>query len=276
MAELKISILSENTTYKRGILAEHGLSYLIEGKGEKYLFDTGQNGIIINNSKHLGLSLKGLNGIILSHGHYDHTGGLIDVIENGVTIFGHPDIFIKRYSVHSDKSIHEIGIPFSRELIESKGATIKLSKENIKFGKDISIFTTGEVPRITNFEVVPNNFFKDQQLTERDYIDDDLSLYIETKKGLIVLLGCCHSGIINTLTHIKNISKNEKFHWIIGGTHLISAGKEQLSKTVESLKSFDFDYISPLHCTGAIAKNIIMNEFGDRFINLSCGDFIEI
>ena len=276
MQVIKITILSENTTYKRGVLAEHGLSYLIENKDEKYIFDTGQNGIVLNNAKALGISLTNLNAIILSHGHYDHTGGLIDLISEGLPVFGHPDIFIKRYSLHSDNTIHDISIPFSRELIESKGANIKLSREQIEIGKEIKIFTTGEVPRINDFEKVSDKFFKDKELREIDPIDDDQSLYIETKKGLVVLLGCCHSGIINTLNYIKKLTGNKKINWIIGGTHLISANKSRLEKTIESLRGFDFDFISPLHCTGPIAKNMLMNEFKNRFVNLSCGDSIPV
>ncbi len=272
-SKVKITLLVENTTYRRNLYAEHGLSYYIEINNKRYLFDTGQTGIIVKNSETLGIPLDNLDGVILSHGHYDHTGGLMSVINGKVNIYAHPDIFTRRYSFYKPDNIHEIGIPYSKDELEKRGAVFHLTKDSFSLG-DITV--TGEVPRETSYEKIPDNFYKDKNLTTHDKIMDDLSTFIETKKGIVVLLGCCHAGIVNTLNHISRLTGKNEFYWIIGGTHLIGSDKDRIEKTISDLKKFKFNHISPLHCTGPIAKNELMNAFRDEFYNLATGNSIVI
>ena len=278
--KLKITILVENTTYINGLLAEHGLSYYIEIDGKRYLFDTGQTGIVTKNAQKLGAELKSLDGIILSHGHYDHTGGLKSVlgtIKNNsgkrIDIYAHPDIFINRYSYHPGKPLRTISFPFSRESLEELGANFVLSRTRVSVD---GINITGEIPRITDFERVPDSFFKDRDLTVHDNLDDDLSIFIETKKGIVVLLGCCHSGIVNTLSYISSITGNKTIYWVIGGTHLMDSSRNTVEKTVSELTRFNLRHISPLHCTGTMTKNIFINSFKNEFYDLSTGSSISI
>ena len=270
---VKIVILVENTTYKEGIYAEHGLSIYIEKENSKLLFDTGQTDLLLRNAEKLGIGLKDLDEIFLSHGHYDHTGGLPSLPAQGTAVYAHPDIFLPRYVKRNDGKVSNIGMPFRKQDLEEYGYIFHLNKKSDSF-RDF-IFT-GEIPRANDFESTKTNSYKDSKLTVRDEIIDDQSLFFQTDKGIVVLLGCSHSGIINTLHHIQKQTGEKKFYWIIGGTHLIKAGEQRLGWTVDELKKIKFQYISPLHCTGIKAVSIFQSAFEEKLYNLTCGDVISI
>ncbi len=245
------------------------------------LFDTGQSDVLGKNAQELGLRLSDIDAVFLSHGHYDHTGGLRLILDvSSAPVYGHPDIFIHRYILPepesgASSSAREIGIPFSEDfLAQTRRLTrIHLSKDPVTVG-DFTL--TGEVPKKTAFEEPYPRFFKDAKGSEIDTISDDQSLFTSTSNGLVVFLGCCHSGIINTLRHIMKITGQTRFYWIIGGAHLINASENRLDKTVHALNQIDFRYITPIHCTGLHAQCFLHSQFPDRFLPLFCGDRLQL
>ena len=271
MNTLRITILAENTAGRRGLLAEHGFSLWIEHNDQKILFDTGQGYVIKGNAKLLGIKLEDADKIVLSHGHYDHTGGLSKV-ENldKKTIFTHKDSLMSKYSRHPDDSVHKIGM--------KAPAGIKL---NFKFNaKPVELHKgfhlTGAIPRITNFENTGGQFFCDKECQKVDNLIDDQAAFVETDEGLCVILGCAHSGVINTLEYINKLTDSRSIHTLIGGMHLGSASKERMDKTVKALEKFDIQNLYPTHCTGFKASARLLQEFPESYKTCRVGTIIEL
>jgi len=248
--EIRITTLSENTA-NYGFLAEWGLSILVEVDETRILMDTGLSFSAVHNARLMGIDLSTIDWIVLSHGHTDHTGGLREVLRRSgkVQIMGHPDIWAPKY-VRREKGPEQYrGIPFSREQLESLGAQFKLGREPIRITD--RIMTTGEIPMISGYEDIEENLFvKAGGLLQPDKLADDLALVINTDFGLIVILGCAHRGIINTLRHAQNITGNELVYAVIGGTHLLRASTERMEKTIADLKEIGIQRLGVSHCTG--------------------------
>lgn len=274
---LKITTLVDNyALFGSRFWAEHGLSFLIEADGEKILFDTGQSSeVIAHNLEKINEDLNGLNYIVLSHGHYDHTGGLEEIARrtDDANVFAHPNIFDEKY-VKRDEKYVPIGIPFDVGELKD-GFKFHLKEEGTEIIKGVS--TTGQVPRITTFEYVPKRFYikKDDKYIS-DGILDDLALILSTQNGIMVILGCTHSGIVNTLSHIREITGKKDILGLIGGVHLWSAKEEQLQKTAKALKGFNLRLIGLSHCSGLNAFLYFSRVFGEKVFLNSAGSVIEI
>ncbi|MDI6885526.1 MAG: MBL fold metallo-hydrolase [archaeon] len=274
---MRITTLSENTAGKRpkGLLAEYGLSILVETDEQKILFDTGQNISVVHNAPLLGIDLRDLDVIVLSHGHYDHTGGLKQVLEETgeIEVIAHPDIFKRRYAKH-ENSKTPIGIPYAKTELEDAGAKFRFSEEPTTIG-DITI--TGKVERRTDFEKIDATLYVEEgdELKEDELLDDQ-ALVIKTDRGLFVILGCAHRGMINTIEQAKRITGEDKIYGVIGGTHLVAADKLQMEETVKALKAYKIQRIGVSHCTGPQASARLADEFGDRFFYNNAGSAIEL
>ena len=273
---LRITIICENTAIPAELIGEHGFSALIERDNERILFDTGQGVGLVHNAKLLGVDFAGISDVILSHGHYDHTGGLKSFLyETGeVKITAHPHIFQPKYAQHGG-SLRYIGIPFSPEAIEGWGGILRLTEDPAEVAPGIT--TTGTVPRRTSFEQGDKNLLvKTENGLQEDPLLDDLSLIIDTPHGLVVVLGCAHAGLINTLTHIKDLTGKDSFHWVVGGTHLGFHGPELLEEVIQKLQAFSIDYIGVSHCTGLYAGARLAQERGEGFRFCNVGTVIEV
>ena len=269
---IHITVLSENTAGRMGLMAEHGFSLLVERDGERVLFDTGQGLVLSHNAKVLDVDLSAVEKIVLSHAHYDHTGGLKELLasDGKKTVFGHPALFDRKIVLRQGERI-DIGCPQSREELEELGAVFHLSEKPMEIADGMT--TTGRVPRITAFEQVDALFQveKDGALTHDD-IPDDLSLILRSSEGLVLLLGCCHSGLINTLRHVVQLTRERHFASVIGGTHLISADETRMARTIEALRDFDIERLIVGHCTGINAMIHLWNAFGsDRVEFMTTG-----
>lgn len=276
--KLDITTLSENTAGMGNCLAEWGLSILVETDVANVLLDTGKSISINNNADALGIDLGRIDKIVLSHGHFDHTGGLRQVLSKmrrEVEIIAHPDIWCAKYYRRQGERDRYIGVPFVRQELESLGAIFNLTAEPVKITDNI--MTTGEIPMVTDFEEIdPGLWVQEDAGWQPDKLLDDMALIINTEFGLVVILGCAHRGIINTLYHAQQLTGVKQIHSVIGGAHLISASEERLWLTIAALKELDVQRLGLCHCTGLPAASVIAQEFGDRFLFNNAGTRISL
>lgn len=240
-------VVDNNVKLSSKFRGEHGLSFLIENK-EKILFDTGQTfDVLSHNMQILDEKFVDISKIVISHGHYDHTGGLQGITKlSNAEIFAHPSIFDEKYK-KTETEAKYIGAPFK----ENDLPGISLSKESIEISKNI--FTTGQINRTFDFENVSNVFQKKVgNKFSHDEIPDDQSLIIKTPVGGVVVLGCNHSGLLNTIEHSKDVIGDDVF-LVLGGTHLVSADDNRLTLTIEYLKKYGITLFG-FHCTGDYAS----------------------
>lgn len=276
---LEIITLSENTAGgRRGILAEWGLSMLAKAEGRHILLDTGGSVTTVHNADVLGVDLHKVETIVLSHGHYDHTGGLLSVLarvrREEVEIIGHPDIWGRKYSKNKKSgSFKYVGIPFSREALESLGGSFILTPDPTWITEDI--VASGEEPTATDFEKVADTLYlKEGEQFIHDPIADDQSIFLKTDLGLVLLLGCAHRGVINILNYARELTGMEQVYLILGGTHLISASEEQIARTIEALKEAGVRHLGVSHCTGQQGSARLALAFGERFFYNNAGRII--
>ena len=269
--EVRITTLSENTA-NYGYLAEWGLSILVEVNETRILMDTGLSFSAVYNAQLIGIDLSTIDCIVLSHGHADHTGGLREVlnIRGDVEVLAHPDIWAAKYTQRNKEGVQYNGIPFLREELESRGARFKLVREPVHITKQV--MTTGEIPMFSGYEEIENNLFvKEAGMLHPDPLADDLALIIDTDFGLVVILGCAHRGIINTLRHAQNLTCKELVYAAIGGTHLFQASEEQLEKTITDLREIGIQRLGVSHCSGFRASARLAQEFEDIFFMNNAG-----
>jgi 7,8-dihydropterin-6-yl-methyl-4-(beta-D-ribofuranosyl)aminobenzene 5'-phosphate synthase len=276
----RITILCENLVGRLVGAGEHGFSAFIETDQGNYLFDTGGGRSIVANSLTLNKDLKSIRKVFLSHGHYDHTGGLSEVlkVKGKVDVHAHPHVFLDRIAVlkEEDREIKRfIGIRYKKRYLESLGANFVFNTDFLEVEK--GLFLTGEVPRQTTFEKPdPRLFTEIDGTTTHDLFLDDQSLILDTDKGIVLILGCAHSGMINIIHHVINKMRKDKFHAILGGTHLDFLTPEQLEESIKSLKNMQVEKIGVSHCTGMRAAFRLNQEFGDRFFYGCVGSVLEI
>ena len=269
--EIKITTLSENTS-SGGFWGEWGLSILVEVDGKRIMLDAGLGFSTVYNAQLLGIDLASVDQIALSHGHADHTGGLRDVLKRSGAkeIIAHPDIWAKKYVIHAGQGERYIGIPFVHEELEILGASFIHSREPVQLSDHI--MTSGEIPMVTDYEEIdPVLYVKDGGELRPDELADDLALIINADFGLVVILGCGHRGIINTLLHARRLTGNEQVYAVIGGAHLISASLERLALTAAALREMDVQKLGLSHCTGFAASAYLAGEFGDAFFLNNAG-----
>jgi len=283
---MKITTLVEDTATRPKLLAEHGLSMLIETGKNNILFDTGQFLSLFYNAKVLNIDLAKVDKIVLSHGHYDHTGGLKRLLSRfvfdankelrqklrgKVDVYAHPDVFAPKYFKGKERNRY-IGIPYSKEELESKGAVFHLNREPTLIADNI--MTTGEVKRITDFEPISDDLcvMKNGQLQKDDLLDDQALIIKDSVDSAVVVLGCTHSGLVNTLQQVNElIGEDAKISMIIGGTHLLHANKCRIKRTIDALLGFGVKKVATSHCTGIRASAMFLDAFGCNFIENHVG-----
>lgn len=276
---VRVTVLSENTSSTaEGLLAEHGLSLYIEKDGHRILFDTGQaSPVLLNNANKLGVDLKQVEAVVISHGHSDHAGGLANFLmlnKRDVPVYVHPLLFEEKFSIQPGPNgtdiLRDTSVRFSRSFLESYGAKFEEATEPREIFPDVLL--TGQIPRVIDFENVdsPLRVRRNGELM-LDEVLDEHSIIIRTPEGLILLLGCCHPGLINTIEYAIQLTGETHFAAIIGGTHLMFHSEELLLQTLEALKNYDIAMIGTAHCTGSKANAMIRAQFGGRFKEFNVG-----
>ncbi|MDQ7094389.1 MBL fold metallo-hydrolase [Desulfosporosinus sp. PR] len=277
---LKVTILVENTVgVTNGVVAEWGLSMLLDFGDERILLDTGEQGNIVKNARALGIDLRQVDKLVLSHGHYDHTGGLMEFLKSkgAILVYAHPNLFMSHYGSGFSSGPgeqHYLGVPFRQEQLESAGSNFIWQRDPVKIRP--GLWLSGEVPRKTDFERIDERLVrKDGSQFVQDLLPDDVSLFYESDKGLVIFFGCAHAGLVNIIEHAKKVTGIDKVRAIIGGTHLGPASPEQKEKTIAYLKTLNLEVIAPNHCTGLQMASRLSLEFPAQFKWASAGLTLE-
>lgn len=270
-----LTVITENTVPGKasGLYAEHGFSLFLDRPDVKILFDAGPAGVAtLNNAPRLGIDLRRTDAMVLSRGHMDHTGGLTAIlraIDKRIPVYAHPEIFTDRYSKRGER-ITYVGLPFKREALEGMGAAFDLSTEFREIAP--GVYLSGEIARRRTFETGDADLFvKQNSELRKDPLRDDQSMAVETAEELVLILGCCHSGLINTVDHFQAKLPGKPIHTVIGGTHLDFAPTEQLRETIAILKGLGVKRMGLSHCTGLRAGARLAQELGDGVVFCTVG-----
>jgi 7,8-dihydropterin-6-yl-methyl-4-(beta-D-ribofuranosyl)aminobenzene 5'-phosphate synthase len=260
MTPLLITVLSDDCVAARNARAEHGLCFHIETGDRRLLFDTGQGFVLADNAQALGIDLGAIDAIALSHGHYDHTGGLSAALAHArapVDLYAHPDAFADKY--HGARSI---GIPQpARHAIASDRVRIHLSTQPAEIAP--GLFLTGQIPRPEPTPADPEVFHLDPDGRQLDPLFDDQSLFFDTPSGLVLLLGCAHAGLDRILDHVERLAPKRPLRAVLGGMHLGAASPGRLHDVVEALRRRSPEILVPMHCTGPRAAAALWTAFPD-------------
>jgi 7,8-dihydropterin-6-yl-methyl-4-(beta-D-ribofuranosyl)aminobenzene 5'-phosphate synthase len=264
---ISISCLVDNMVQRGSALwGEHGLSFSIETPSGKALFDTGQSGeVLIHNASQLGISLDQFDALALSHAHYDHTGGLarfLALSQPSIRLYAHPNLLQERFSIRDDLP-RSIGVKLSyTELSRKTDMHLSLEPQQMLPG----LWTTGEIaPRNELEGRSSHHFIQENGQWLPDPYKDDLALVFESQTGLVLICGCCHAGLLNTLAYIRPRFSGE-IQAIIGGLHLTNASAKNLENTISALRELfngKIPQIFPNHCSGERAIYALKQAFGD-------------
>jgi 7,8-dihydropterin-6-yl-methyl-4-(beta-D-ribofuranosyl)aminobenzene 5'-phosphate synthase len=271
---LAITVLADNSATMPGFAAEHGLALWIEANDRRIIFDTGQSDALVRNAELLGVNLSTADTLVLSHGHYDHTGGLARILGSNpsLAVYCHPGVFTPRFSRQPDGAMKPIGISqTSADALQRVRQSTHWVTGPTCLSDDIGI--TGPIPRSTVFEDTGGAFFLDPAGSKPDPVEDDLAVWLRTAKGLCVITGCCHSGLVNTLSYIQNLTGESRVHAVMGGFHLLHASAKRMEKSGMYLESIGIERIVPCHCTGEKAVEYLQVWFGPQVVQGAAAGF---
>jgi len=277
-SDIRITTLVENTASEADLLAEHGLSFWIEYADKRILFDTGQSDILIQNANVLGINLAEADAVILSHGHYDHTGGLKTVLNvaSQATLYLHPEALKPKFS-RKDNKTRMIGVSDStREIIYALADKQKVVWTEMPTEVFPGLFVTSRIPRNNSYENVGGDFFLDSNCNKPDTLSDDQAMFFDSAKGLIVILGCAHAGVVNTLDYVAKLSGEKCIYAVIGGMHLLNTSAERIEYTIDAIRQYNVQKIGTAHCTGGRAVEKFKSAFPSRCFLCSVGKRIKL
>lgn len=251
---VKITTLIENSPGEHlGLISEHGLCFLIEKDGHKILFDTGQSGAFIKNSKQLKADLGSLEYVVLSHGHYDHSGGMRSLtrITRDFKLIMGQGFFDEKYGCKNNTSEY-LGNNFDEQFLTDKKITYQFVDQQLtELLPDVYVLTG--FPRIHEDEKINPRFMVNRRgKLQPDSFDDEVLLAIDTSEGLVVILGCSHPGMKNMLDAVVTLLKRPLYA-VLGGTHLVESSKRSLQMSLDYLQNDTLKVIGVSHCTGKVA-----------------------
>lgn len=278
--KFNLSVLIDNTAASiRGLAAEWGLSIYIESDGKSCVFDTGASPMLVRNAAVLDIDLGDIDVVALSHGHWDHTGGLVALAQlhqgagSDLMLHTHPDAWLDRYAGTLPGNVRSLSTLCTRAVC-AESFTINDMADPQEILPGITL--TGFIPRNHPLEDTGIASFLDAALRIPDPLRDDQALVIDGAEGLTVVLGCCHAGLINTIEYVKELFPGRSVHRILGGLHLHSASRERLEATASYITSLDIREVYAGHCTGWHAANFLFATCGTTihpmFAGLSIGN----
>ncbi len=276
MSTLRLTILCDDVVSRAGLESDHGLAVLIERPDCRVLLDAASGERVVRNARALGVALTPLDAIVLSHGHYDHTGGLEAVLREAapVQVVAHPEVFKRTFACRPDGTQRYIGAPLSQDDYEALGATFLFSDEPVQLGE--SFWTTGQVEQQTIYDTAPPPLCveRDGGLVPDDFADD-LSLVVALAEGLVIITGCAHAGPVNIVRQARAQTGVQRVHCVIGGTHLGPVKDEDVCDTARRLHELGVELIAPSHCTGPRAFQVLRHSFPGRTVKVGAGDILD-
>ncbi len=270
-----IHILCDNSIAGTDYLGEHGFAAFVNHSSGKYLFDTGQGLTLPHNVRQSGIRLDALDAILLSHGHYDHTGGLAWVLDRTgpLAVHAHPDVFLPHLAVNPvdpSASPRYVGCPRAREELEAQGARLVFHDETTEIAAGIW-FISGYDRLAAQTPRDPKLVLAGGDGLEPDAMADDASMLLETASGPVLLLGCAHGGVLNILDHVRDHLGIGRLHAILGGTHMMFFTPDQIREVIAAFEAFDVVRVGVSHCTGSEAAMQLAQHFGRRFQRAAAG-----
>lgn len=267
-----ITVLADNSVRGRGLLAEHGLAFWIEIDGRCLLFDTGQGAVLRHNAQNLGVRLELADAVVLSHGHYDHAGGLHHVLQAApqAQVYAHPAALRPKYLRNNHGIGRDVGLPsMSESAVRERTGELIWTERPTEVAP--GLFATGEIPRRTEYENSGGPFFGDHECEQADPLQDDQALFFDSHRGTVVLLGCAHAGVINTLQYVHGLTNGRPIHAVMGGMHLVTASRDRMDRTIAALRHLEVERFGPAHCTGLAATAELWNAFPGRCFSCAVG-----
>ena len=277
--KLQITTLIENSPDdKKELINEHGLSLYIEADGLNILFDTGQTGDFIKNARILKKELSSLDYIMISHGHYDHSGGLkklVNLLDEYPELIVGADFFKAKYKMIDEQTYKYNGNSFDEKFIRDHNISLKKIEEDVVYLTE-KIMVFHHFLSKNDFEKRNEKFYvMEKGLYVHDDFGEEIALGIATDKGLVIIVGCSHVGIVNILDSISE-KTGMPIYAVIGGTHLVEADETRIQKTIDAFREMNIKFIAVSHCTGEAGKYRMQQEFGDEFIENNTGNVIVI
>lgn len=291
---VRITLLVDNRRGQPGLRSQWGLAAWIDSGSARVLFDSGGNDAFWRNAGRLGVPLGSADAFVLSHGHFDHSGGLRKVVEAApaARLVLHPAALAPRFSLAKTGKVERIGLP-QRSLDAVLGVVERVVWALAPLQVAPGVWACGPVPRRNPLEETEKNFFLDLACTVHDHVVDDQAVWVDTPRGLVVVLGCAHAGVVNTLDHVRRSAAERSaagavwdlpaasdglpaVHAVVGGMHLLHASPARLRATGDALEAAGVRLVGPAHCTGKRATAYLRQRFGGAFVECVTGSVLEI